>query len=124
MLLVKTTINPSSIHGIGLFAAERISKDAPIKFHHPFFDKCLDENKLENLPPPAQEFVERFGWNDKGKIRLSLDNGRFTNHSYAPNAVLRLGTTVALRDIEVGEEITQDYSTFDPDFDDYKDELK
>jgi uncharacterized protein len=48
---------------------------------------------------------------------LIPDNGRFVNHSDAPSSGAgvngRLLYSVALRDIAAGEEITEDYATYD-----------
>lgn len=56
-----------------------------------------------------------------GKYVYSLDNTRFTNHSMSPNIAkdpkLSEGDdeicTVAIRDIQIGEELTIDYRAID-----------
>ena len=42
-----------------------------------------------------------------------MDNARYTNHSYIPNTMAKGKKTLAARDIEAGEEITENYYTFD-----------
>lgn len=53
----------------------------------------------------------------QGFTVLEFDNGRFMNHSPAPNTDFRDPETGwAVRDIAAGEEITCDYGEFDPGF--------
>lgn len=54
MLLVKTKIGPSTIHGIGLFADEYIPEGTFIWRFQPGFDLKIDKNDLEKLPELAR----------------------------------------------------------------------
>ncbi|HET8729290.1 MAG TPA: SET domain-containing protein-lysine N-methyltransferase [Alphaproteobacteria bacterium] len=112
MLLVKTYVAPSPIHGLGLFAAESIPKDTRIWEFHPAFDRFIAPEEFESLPPPAQAFLQVYAypWPKGGDILLfSADNGRFSNHSDDANTVEREPYAYAARDIRAGEEITSDY---------------
>jgi uncharacterized protein len=69
----------------------------------------------EALMAALQEYSIYFKEHDL--MVLIPDNGRYVNHADAPNSGAVLDGTllysVALRDIAAGEEITEDYSTYD-----------
>jgi len=119
MLLVKTYLDRSAIHGIGLFAAERIPKGTVIWRHSREIDLLLTAEEIAALHPAARVQIEKYTYLDRelGKFVLCGDDARFFNHSDAPNCHdipdARGGTTVAARDIEPGEELTSDYASFD-----------
>ena len=119
MLLVKTYLDRSAIHGIGLFAAERIPAGAVIWRRSPEIDVLLDPAQLERLHPASREQIRKYTYMDRmlGKLVLCGDDARFFNHSDAPNCHdfpdADGGTTVAARDIDAGEELTSDYASFD-----------
>ncbi|MGH7542569.1 MAG: SET domain-containing protein [Gemmatimonadota bacterium] len=120
MLRVPTHLRPSAIHGIGVFAAERILAGAEVWRFSPGFDLDLDPSVVEGLPKHLQDWFAHFGYVDFHLDRLvvCLDNARFINHSPAPNLrsdyfVDRYGPDFAARDIEAGEELTADYAEFE-----------
>jgi len=119
MLLVKTRLDRSSIHGIGLFAAERIRSGTVIWRLDPTLDVELTPEQIAAFAQPARAQVEKYTYLDRvrGVWVLCGDDARFFNHSDAPNCQdfpdARGGTTVAARDIEEGEELTCDYASFD-----------
>lgn len=119
MLLVRTYLDRSAIHGIGLFAAERIPAGTVVWRRSPELDLALTAEQIAALHPAAREQVEKYTYLDRmlGKYVLCGDDARFFNHSEAPNCHDYPdeggGTTVAARDIEPGEELTSDYASFD-----------
>jgi uncharacterized protein len=119
MLLVKTFLAPSKIHGIGLFAAEPIRKGTVLWRMNPLIDIELTEAQVRTLAPPAREQLEKYTYTDLVRKRLVLcgDDARFFNHDDAPNCLdypdAEGGKTVASRDIAVGEELTCDYAQID-----------
>lgn len=121
MLLVKTYVAPSSVHGLGLFAAEIINSGELIWNHDFFFDKVFDKLDEDHLSkyPLMKEFFNHFCWRHPVSklLHCSLDNERFCNHSRTPNTSQfdKVYEMHAARDIEQGEEITCDYRTFDLD---------
>lgn len=122
MLLVKTYVAASRIEGLGLFAAEFIPAGAIIALWDDLFGWTCSLAEFDALPPLARAHVERYGWRDGDRWRLSVDDARFWNHSAMPNTGANSDggfTSVALRDIAAGEELTEDYSKFDPDFAEY-----
>lgn len=126
MLLVNAVPRPSSIEGLGLFAAEPIPAGTLIGRWDERLAWSCSEAEFPALPAAARAFVERYGWRDvaSGRWRASVDNSKFINHSATPNTVVRSDGQYALRDIAIGEEITEDYAEFDPDFAEYAGTLR
>lgn len=119
MLLVKTKVDRSSIHGLGLFADQDISQGDLIWEFNPLIDKEITREELSCLPLNTQNYVRTYSYLEKGKYILCGDNARFTNHSVKPNVdnVSQAPKAIAARDIKQGEEITEDYRTYDDSFD-------
>jgi len=122
MMLIKTRVQPSAIHGMGLFAVEFIPRGTPIWRFQTGFDQEFSPEQCAAWPLLAREYLRWFGFVSKanGHVVLSGDHACFMNHSAAPNTGARPDatapiTTVALRDIAAGEEITCDYFAFDAD---------
>lgn len=122
MLLVRTRLAESRIHGIGLFADEPIVKDTVIWKFHPRIDIRIEPSEIDALSWPAQEQMRRYAYREKhsGLYVLCGDDARFFNHSDVPNCIdlydgVDADVTIALRDIEAGEELTCDYAMFDLD---------
>src|SRR3712207_9305077 len=81
MLLVRTRLGPSPIHGIGLFAAEFIPKGTIIWEYRAGFDLRLTEEDLRRLAPPALEQVLEYSYVEGGHYILCADDARFFNHA-------------------------------------------
>lgn len=116
MLLVKTYLDQSPIHGLGVFAAEPIPKGARIWRYVEGFDRSWSPRQFAKLPKEAQEFVAYYGYRVDGEILLTVDNDHFINHSDDSNTYWRAGHIRARRDIAKGEEITNSYRLFDTAF--------
>jgi uncharacterized protein len=117
VLIVKTYIAESPIHGNGVFASEDIfpgtviwTQGAEILYSEEIFARLSDFEK---------DFISVWGWKDKldGFYHLPLDNDRFINHSVRPNTGFdENGLMIAARFIARGEEILCDYSEFEEEF--------
>jgi len=118
MLCVKTRLGPSTIEGVGLFAAEPISKGTVVWRYDPRFDLSLDMRDIPASDTIAREWLMRYGYQpDEEPVYVVCgDNARFMNHSDDPNCDDLNDETIALRDIAAGEEITCDYARFDKRF--------
>ena len=119
-------VRPSKIHGFGLFAKKLIPKgtvwwhareqDVMIITKDQFimFDSSAKSPKIENFMTILlnYSYCER----DIEALIFILDNNRYVNHSFNPNSGLPEDGTglcsVAQRDIQIGEEITEDYSKY------------
>ncbi|RJP45635.1 SET domain-containing protein-lysine N-methyltransferase [Candidatus Parcubacteria bacterium] len=121
MLLVKTRIGPSKIHGIGLFADQFIAKGTLVQKFMPGFDLIIPESEIQKLSEPAREQFLKYAYKNKdGQYILCFDDTRFLNHSDNPNLISNNPTEeidVAAQDIQKGEELTVNYKEFDADFD-------
>lgn len=115
MLIVKTFVAASSIHGLGLFAGQFIRKGTVVWEYREGIDFRLSLEFLATLPEVVQESIRRTYnfWN--GGYGVSVDNSRFINHSRMPTllCILEPDCSVAARDIDEGEELTEDYESFD-----------
>lgn len=120
MMLIKTRVAPSAIHGLGLFAVNAVRRGTPIWKFQPGFDQVFSAEQSAALPPLTQQHLQWFAYLSRaeGGWILSGDHACFMNHSGTPNTGADAGgpppvVTVALRDIAAGEEITCDYFAFD-----------
>jgi uncharacterized protein len=121
MMYVKTKIAQSKIHGIGLFADEFIPKGTVIWKFTEGFDLKFTKEQVKKFPKPVQDYLNIYMWLSKksGKYCFASDNNKYCNHSKNPNTLSAYYNdeeevvTKAIKDIKKGEEITDDYSTFD-----------
>jgi uncharacterized protein len=122
MMLIRTRVRPSPIHGLGLFAVDPVPRGTPIWSFEPGFDHDFSPQQFASLPPLAQEHTRWFCFvsRERGHVILSGDHACFINHSLAPNTgappeAKPPVVTVALHDIAAGEEITCNYYDYDAD---------
>ena len=118
MLLVKTYLDKSKIHGIGLFAGEFIKKGRSIWKFTLNIDFYISKKEFDRLPKLSKAWVKHYGYYDKQskKWTICVDDARFFNHSDNPNTDNITGKeTIAKRNIKKGEELTCDYFEFDAD---------
>lgn len=121
MLLIKASVRPSAIHGMGCFAEEPIRKGQVFWQLDPRMDPIIPYEELETFPAAAQAFLNMYGyvrmWDDRKVIILCGDHSKHMNHSATPNCiditVDGVDANVAARDIAIGEELTCDYAAFD-----------
>jgi uncharacterized protein len=116
MLLVKTYLDKSPIHGIGVFAGETIRKDAKIWRFVIGFDRFYSRKKFAKLPKSARDYIRLHGYQWKNEILLSMDYDTFMNHSDKPNTYFHNGYVLARTTIRKGQEITNDYRAFEAAF--------
>lgn len=120
MLLVKTYLDKSKIEGagIGLFAKEFIPAGTVIWNYSKLVDRMYSEEEFNKQEGLAKEFLTTYCFRFNGMFIFCGDNARFFNHSDTPNCCsegmqqFHLGVTKTLRDIQAGEELTDDYSKF------------
>lgn len=112
MFLIRTRLDKSQIHGIGVFAENRIQSGARVWRFEPLFDKTIREQDLEKFPAHVQDHIRIHAeyFPELGVYRLSSDDDKYMNHSCDPNLrVTEDDFLVAVRDIAPGEELTIDY---------------
>lgn len=120
MLIVKTQLKYSEIHGLGCFAAENISKGQTVWRFDEGIDLVFSESELQKFPESFVEFLRMYAYSPinetEKKYILCADNARHMNHDENPNLdETPEGLNVALRDIKAGEELTCNYRQFDKD---------
>jgi SET domain-containing protein len=113
MLLVETIVRPSQIHGLGCFANEFIPKGKRVWTFDRRIDVLVYKSQVSRLPRAMQKLLDDKGFVAVRRWRKCIvlcgDDSRYMNHSDDPNTV----KNVACRDIQVGEELTCDYWSFD-----------
>ena len=121
-----TVVRPSKIHGLGLFARKLIpkgavwwharEKDVLIISRDQFIvlDSSFKSAQMESYMKIllTYSYYER----DLDALIFCLDNSRYVNHSFNDNSGPPEDESgfcaVAKRDIQIGEEITEDYSKY------------
>lgn len=117
MMRVPVRLAPSTIHGLGLFAVEPIPEGTVVWDYDPPIDQTIPVAKLPEFTPWVRKYIGIYGYREDDHIVLCGDDARYFNHSKRPNCRSGKGTqTLALRDIRPGEELTDDYETFDDDY--------
>lgn len=126
MMLARAKTGPSNIHSIGLFAKEFIPKGTKVWEFTEGFDLILTKEEVRNLSEAAREQFLNYAYLSKksGKYVLCSDDARFFNHQIPPNVTCQIPEgskvvealeCVAAKDIQPGEEITNNYEEFDAD---------
>jgi hypothetical protein len=127
MLRVRTYLAPSSIHGIGVFAAESIPKGTVVWRYDSSLDQRVTVVAFDGMPQIVQDFLVKYAWKQGDSWWFCSDNFRFVNHSRTP--ILRgpvedpSWSSIAVRDIYLGEELTENYSDYDEDWSRYGSEF-
>jgi uncharacterized protein len=116
MLMVRTELRPSDIHGIGVFLVEPVRAGQLIWRFDSRIDRVFSDDELEGMPELLQSFLRTYS-TLHADLRLWVlcgDNGRHFNHSDVPNTRslgIAFGDDVAAHDLPAGTELTSDYRT-------------
>lgn len=99
--------------GDGVFATELIPKGTLVYVKDPL-EIDLSIGAFESLSNPVQKIADKYSYIDeRGHRILSWDIAKYVNHSCEPNTVSSgYGFEIAIRDIEAGEQITDEYGLF------------
>lgn len=114
MLMVRTELRSSGIHGIGVFLTEPVRAGQLIWRFDSRIDRVFSDAELAELPDILQGFLRTYSTLDAERRLWVLcgDNGRHFNHSDNPNTVslgIAFGDDIAAADLPVGTELTSDY---------------
>ena len=103
-------INPEL--GFGVFATRFIPRGT-LTWVRDDLDQVVPSDRIAALAPVYQALLEKYTFRDaSGQYILCWDLGRFMNHSCVPSCLgLEADFEVAVRDIQPGEELTDDYGT-------------
>ena len=123
-----TEVRPSKIAGLGLFAKKFMPKGTCWFQSKPEDQILITKQQYltllqSNDSPLTAGFlkaIKTYSYYEKHQDALvfCIDNARYVNHSTDPNSggdeIDSPLKSVALRDIQEGEEITENYLTYDP----------
>lgn len=101
--------------GWGVFATRPIPRGT-ITWALDALDQRFTDEQIAKLPPYAKQQLATYSYVDaRGTHILCWDHARFFNHSCTANC-LSVGYEfeLAVRDIAIGEELTDDYGTLNP----------
>ena len=120
---IKYEIKPSQF-GKGLFTTQHITSGACVWKYTPNvnvieYNETQCKTHLDSLQSKseAKDFLDlTYGRFDK--LCFITDDGRYINHSETPNCKTKMetGHTYAIKDIYIGEELFEDYTSFDHPF--------
>ena len=120
MFTISTYIEKTKDKGFGVFAKEYIKKDTIIWEFIEGLDIKIHKDNLEKLNNTQKNFVDVYFWKEDDHYYSSCDHSVFQNHSSNPNSITSGSLyMVASKDIEVGEELTVNYSHFDDCYTEY-----
>lgn len=98
--------------GISLFAKRRFSR-GEILWIKDDLDVAIPLPVYQNMAPSLRRKLNIYSYLDyQNRVIIPWDEGKYVNHSCAPNSTGLLefdNISIALRDIEAGEEIVEDY---------------
>ncbi|MEW6520851.1 MAG: SET domain-containing protein [Thermodesulfobacteriota bacterium] len=115
MLTVKTYLAPSEIHGIGLFAAEKIPAKSIVWKYNRFIDKIFSVPTFLKICQDQDHYTLNHllnsSYKKNGKYFYLTDNARFINHSDLISNISFVDefTEIAEQDIEADEELLENY---------------
>lgn len=97
--------------GLGVVATERIPAGT-ITWVDDALEIRLSQQQVSRLHPLHLRLFEHFAYSDPdGRVTLNWDHARFVNHSCEPSCLSGpYKFEVAVRDIEPGEQLTDDYA--------------
>ena len=113
MFLIDTYLGKSKIHGVGVFSKQNVKKGRKIKEVRPEFEIEFDQNNLPRMPLALANFIETHSYEKElgsNVLVMGIDNEKYINHSKDPNVD---DAGIALKDINIGDEITANYKDFD-----------
>lgn len=124
MYIIPVEIKQSSIDGKGVFAKNTIQKDAIVWQYTEGHDKRMSAQAFDEQDSATKEALERTAYLSPTSgvwvIPPEDDPACYTNHSSHPNTTVVIDHTIsdeplfiANRDIQAGEEITNNYLEFD-----------
>lgn len=119
MLLVRASLRPSGIHGLGCFTDEPIAQGRVTWVFDARVDLRIPVDELAALPASFQAYCDVYGYAEivdgRRVITVCGDHSKHMNHSLTPNILSQGDTDVAACAIAAGEELTCNYYDFDLD---------
>lgn len=96
--------------GYGVVAKKFIPKGT-ITWVQDELDQIYTPSQVEKMREPAREMIDKYTFrNSQGNFVLCWDLAKYVNHSFRSNCLsTAYDFEIAVRDIQVGEELTDDY---------------
>lgn len=96
--------------GFGVVAVKKIPKGTVV-WVQDHFDQVFSQQQVRQMEPIYQGVVSKYTFrNHEGDHILCWDFGKYVNHSFESNCLTTgYEFEIAIRDIEPGEELTDDY---------------
>lgn len=100
----------NEVIGYGVVAKKFIPKGTITWVQDPL-DRLLTAGEVGQMHPSVQEQVDKYSFrNNKGELVLCWDLAKYVNHSFSANCLSSAyDFEVAVRDIQPGEQLTDDY---------------
>lgn len=123
MIHIKYKLDRSNKHGIGLFADENLKKGTLIYTASPLLDVNITNEQFNTLSDREKEEFQWWGFFDEPSQRwhVDFDVSKFINHSTEGTVTQDKNHAeaylVTSRDVEKGEELTQNYLEFESEAD-------
>ncbi len=119
MIHIDYKLKTSELHGIGLFTAQNIKQGEVIYTASPILDLNITREQFDLLEQKEKDEILWWGFFDEPSQmwHVDFDVSKFINHSYEPSVTQDSNHDeaylVAARDINPGEELTQNYLEFE-----------
>jgi hypothetical protein len=103
--------------GYGVFATEFIPKGT-ITYVEDELEVRIPEAQFLSFQPPIQAILDKYSYIDADGVRImSWDFAKYVNHNCSFNTITTgYGFEVAIRDIQPGDEITDEYGIFNLEY--------
>jgi hypothetical protein len=103
--------------GSGVFATSFIPKGT-VTFVKDHLDVNVSPLKYSHLNQQEKDVVDKYSYiESNGNRVVSWDHGKFVNHCCNPNSMSTgYGFEIAIKDIQIGEQITDEYGLFNVDY--------
>jgi len=113
MLTIPTFLADSGVHGIGLYAAAAVKAGDKVWEFNREIDFVYDARWMDRLyrqSLPAFDYFCQYAYKRGNRYYYLSDNARFINHSQQANiGFAHNGDEIALKDINPGDELLEDY---------------
>jgi len=123
MIHIKYKLDKSDKHGIGLFADEDLKKGQLVYTASPLLDVNITQAQFDSLTDREKDEIHWWGFFDEPSQRwhVDFDVSKFINHSkegtVTQDASHKEVYLVTTRDVNKGEEMTQNYLEFESEED-------
>jgi uncharacterized protein len=106
----------NEVIGSGIFATKFIPKGT-ITYIKDSLEIELDQHQYHAQPKAMQEVIDKYSYIDEhGHYIVSWDHAKYINHNCDPNTISTgYGFEIAIKDIQPGDEITDEYGLFNLD---------